>query len=66
MYSGPFGECYKIDTETGTKTNKKGIYIEGSMRTCNSIVENQREWMTKTNGDRKQLKNYKHYTNSDS
>ena len=26
MYSCPFGECYKIDTETGAKTNKTGIY----------------------------------------
>ena len=26
MYGCPFGDCYKVDIETGTQTNKKGIY----------------------------------------
>ena len=59
IYSCPYGECYKVDTDTNNKTNKKGVYIPGPLRTCNNIAKNQAEWMSQTNGDRKHLKFFK-------
>ena len=40
-------------------TNKKGIYKQGALRTCDSIAKNQAAWMSETNGDRKDLKFFK-------
>ena len=59
MFGCPYGECVKIDEESNEMTNKRGIYKTGSMRTCNSIIRNQKAWMKATNGDRSSLKLFK-------
>ena len=50
---------HKIDEDTNEMTNKRGLYVTGSMRTCNNIVENQKAWLKDTNGDRTNLKYFK-------
>ena len=40
-------------------TNKRGLYVTGTMRTCNNIVANQKAWLKATNGDRTNLKYFK-------
>ena len=59
MYSCPYGECYKINTDTNNMTNKKGVYVPGTLRTCAIIANHQAEWLNATNGDRTKLKYFK-------
>ena len=41
MHGCPYCEGYKVDDRTGKKTNKKGRYRIGRLRTENNIIENK-------------------------
>ena len=58
LYSCPYCEGSKVD-DSGKPTNGRGQWIPGQLRTVRNISANHSEWVSNTNQNRKQLKNFK-------
>ena len=59
LYACPYCDGSKIDSVTFKPTNGRGRWMEGPLRTEDSIDANNSEWVLKTNSNRKLLKEYK-------
>lgn len=60
LYACPFCDSCKENSVTKKPTNGRGRWRDnGSLRTCNTISDNQSEWEIETNSNRSLLKNYK-------
>ena len=57
LHPCPYCDGYKL-SKKGYITNQKGLWVKGSSRTMNNLLDSNQRWNIETKSNRKLLKNY--------